>query len=152
MFSTAQNDYLKSLVPVMRQQGYRYYIAYSDNDRDNNYNPDLYVIFAKDKITANSLYSYSVPAGSVRYSIITSNTSYNNTAYRVTTAFVGASTVNIDRYEHIYSNAAPVTDTVQLQPDILYTGEVYARETVSAVGIVLVIGLFVSWFWRFFSR
>lgn len=97
MFSAAQNDYLKSLVPVMRQQGYRYYIAYSDNDRDNNYNPDLYVIFAKDKITANSLYSYSVPAGSVRYSIITSNTSYNNTAYRVTTASVGASTVNIDR-------------------------------------------------------
>ena len=144
MFSTAQNDYLKSLIPAMRRQGYRYYLAYSDND--------LYVIFAKDKIMANSLYSYSVTAGSVRYSIITSNTSYNNTAYRVTTAFVGASTVNIDRYEHIYSNAAPVTDTVQLQPDILYTGEVYARETVSAVGIVLVIGLFVSWFWRFFSR
>ena len=152
MFSTAQNDYLKSLIPAMRRQGYRYYLAYSDNDRDNNYNPDLYVIFAKDKIMANSLYSYSVTAGSVRYSIITSNTSYNNTAYRVTTAFVGASTVNIDRYEHIYSNAAPVTDTVQLQPDILYTGEVYARETVSAVGIVLVIGLFVSWFWRSFSR
>lgn len=152
MFSTAQNDYLKSLVPVMRQQGYRYYIAYSDNDRDNNYNPDLYVIFAKDKITANSLYSYSVPAGSVRYSIITSNTSYNNTAYRVITASVEASTVSVDRYEHIYSNAAPATDTVQLQPDILYTGEVYVRETVSAVGIVLVIGLFVSWFWKFFSR
>ena len=152
MFSTAQNDYLKSLVPVMRQQGYRYYVAYSDNDRSNNYDPDLYVIFSKDKITANSLYSYIVPAGSVRYSIITSNTSYNNTAYRVITASVGASTVSVDRYEHIYSNAAPATDTVQLQPDILYTGEVYVRETVSAVGIVLVIGLFVSWFWKFFSR
>lgn len=73
MFSTAQNDYLKSLIPAMRRQGYRYYLAYSDNDRDNNYNPDLYVIFAKDKIMANSLYSYSVTAGSVRYSIITSN-------------------------------------------------------------------------------
>ena len=152
MFSTAQNDYLKSLVPVMRQQGYRYYIAYSDNDRDNNYNPDHYVIFAKDKITANSLYSYSVPASSVRYNIITSNTSYNNTAYRVTTASVGASTVTVDRYEHVYSNAVPAMDTVQLQPDILYTGEVYARETVSAVGIVLTIGLFVTWFWRLFSR
>lgn len=152
MFSTAQNDYLKSLVLVMRQQGYRYYIAYSDNDRDNNYNPDLYVIFAKDKITANSLYSYSVPASSVRYNIITSNTSYNNTAYRVTTASVGASTVTVDRYEHVYSNAVPAMDTVQLQPDILYTGEVYARETVSAVGIVLTIGLFVTWFWRLFSR
>lgn len=152
MFSTAQNDYLKSLVPVMRQQGYRYYVAYSDNDRNNNYDPDLYLIFSKDKITANSLYSYSVPAGSVRYSIITSNTSYNNTAYRVVTASVGAFTVTIDRYEHVYSNAAPATDTVQLQPDILYTGEVYVRETVSAVGIVLVIGLFVSWFWKFFSR
>ena len=88
----------------------------------------------------------------MRYSIITSNTSYNNTAYRVITASVGASTVSVDRYEHIYSNAAPATDTVQLQPDILYTGEVYVRETVSAVGIVLVIGLFVSWFWKFFSR
>jgi len=152
MFSTSQNDYLKSLVPVMRQQGYRYYVAYSDNDRNNNYDPDLYVIFSKDKITANSLYSYSVPAGSVRYNIITSNTSYNNTAYRVTTASVGASTVTVDRYEHVYSNAVPAMDTVQLQPDILYTGEVYARETVSAVGIVLTIGLFVTWFWRLFSR
>ena len=152
MFSTSQNDYLKSLVPVMRQQGYRYYVAYSDNDRNNNYDPDLYVIFSKDKITANSLYSYSVPAGSVRYNIITSNTSYNNTAYRVTTASVGASTVTVDRYEHVYSNAVPAMDTVQLQPDILYTGEVYVRETVSAVGIVLTIGLFVTWFWRLFSR
>lgn len=152
MFSTAQNDYLKSLVPVMRQQGYRYYVAYSDNDRGNNYDPDLYVIFAKDKITANGLYSYSVPAGSVRYSIITSNTSYNNTAYRVSTASVGVSMVTVDRYEHIYSNAAPATDTVQLQPDILYTEGVYQNETLAAVGIVLTIGLFVAWFWRLFSR
>ena len=29
MFSTAQNDYLKSLIPAMRRQGYRYYLAYS---------------------------------------------------------------------------------------------------------------------------
>lgn len=152
MFSTAQNDYLKSLVPVMRDQGYRYYVAYSDNDRDNSYNPDLYVIFSRDKITANSLYSYSVPAGSVRYSIISSNTSYNNTAYRVTTASLGAFTLSVDRYEHIYSNAVPATNAVMLQPDVLYTGEVYARETLAAVGIVLTIGLFVVWFWRLFSR
>lgn len=152
MFSTAQNDYLKSLVPVMRDQGYRYYVAYSDNDRDNSYNPDLYVIFSRDKITANSLYSYSVPAGSVRYSIISSNTSYNNTAYRVTTASLGAFTLSVDRYEHIYSNAVPATNAVMLQPDVLYTGEVYARETLAAVGIVLTIGLFVTWFWRLFSR
>ena len=136
----------------MRDQGYRYYVAYSDNDRDNSYNPDLYVIFSRDKITANSLYSYSVPAGSVRYSIITSNTSYNNTAYRVTTASLGAFTLSVDRYEHIYSNAAPATNAVMLQPDVLYTGEVYARETLAAVGIVLTIGLFVAWFWRLFSR
>lgn len=152
MFSTAQNDYLKSLVPVMRDQGYRYYVAYSDNDRDNSYNPDLYVIFAKDKITASGLYSYSIPAGAIRYSIITSNTSYNNTAYRVTTASLGAFTLSVDRYEHIYSNAAPATNSVMLQPDVLYTGEVYARETLAAVGIVLTIGLFVAWFWRLFSR
>lgn len=152
MFSTAQNDYLKSLIPVMRHQGFRYYVAYSDNDRGNNYDPDLYVIFSKDKIMADDLYRYSVPDGSVRYSIITSNTSYNNTAYRVTTASLGAFTLTVDRYEHIYSNAAPATNTVLLQPDILYTGEVYVNETLAAVGIVLVIGLFVAWFWRLFSR
>ena len=37
MFSTAQTDVLTSLIPVMRRQGYKYYVAYTNTSTTNSW-------------------------------------------------------------------------------------------------------------------
>ena len=127
MFSTAQTDVLTSLIPVMRRQGYKYYIAYTNTSTSSGWGTsaivDMYVVFSKDEIVANNQYSYSVPAGSVRYAIRTANYSMSdsgvNTERLVSSAFSGTVSVNV--YEHVYTNATFSSSAVQ--PDILYSAE-----------------------------
>ena len=127
MFSTAQTDVLTSLIPVMRRQGYKYYVAYTNTSTTNSWSTpaivDLYVIFSQEEITANNQYSYSVPAGAVRYSIRTSN--YSTSDYGVNTARLVSSnysgTLSINVYEHIYTNATFSSSAVQ--PDILFSAQ-----------------------------
>lgn len=127
MFSTAQTDVLKSLIPVMRRQGYKYYIAYTNTSTTNSWGSsaivDMYVIFSKEEITAKNQYSYSVPGGAVRYSIRTVNYSTSdfgvNTERFVSSSFSG--TVSINVYEHVYTNAT--FSSFAVQPDILYSAE-----------------------------
>ena len=69
MFSTTQIEVVETLVPTMRNSGYKYYIAYT-NTRTGNYTftePDLYFIFSKDEIVASSGYEFIVPEGSIQY-------------------------------------------------------------------------------------
>lgn len=151
MFSTVQTDVIKSLIPVMRRQGYKYYIAYTYT-RTGNFStaePDLYIVFSEDKITASDLYRYTVPSGSVRYSIRTPNYSTNSSAVNtdrlVSSSFSGSLTIN--SYEHIYTNA--VFSGSSVQPDILYEMKGgYQYETSFATAILLaVFVLLVSFRW-----
>lgn len=127
MFSTNQDNIIKTLVPAMRRQGYRYYIAYTNTSTESSWNSssevDLYIIFSSEEILANSQYSYSVPDGAVRYSIRSGNYSTSNNAVNterlVSSSFSG--TVNIDVYEHVYTNAE--FSGYSVQPDILYTAQ-----------------------------
>lgn len=153
MFSTNQLEIVKSIVPTMRSKGYNYYIAYTSTDTSNSWNntvePDLYFIFSKDKITANSGYSYNIPENSVQYVCRSSNfstsTSANNTDRFVKKSYSG--TLKIDVYEHIYSNAE-YGETVVVMPDIL-GGETYA-ETVylQATNFILCAFLFFIVIWE----
>lgn len=151
MFSTVQTDVIKSLIPVMRRQGYKYYIAYTYT-RTGNYStvdPDLYIVFSEDKITASDLYTYSVPSGSVKYSIRTPNYSTNSSAVNTdrlfSSSFSGSLTIN--PYEHIYTNS--VFSGSSVQPDILYEMKGgYEFETSVATAILLaVFVLLVSFRW-----
>ena len=148
MFSTAQLDYIKSTVAVMRNEGYKYYLAYQDNSYSSG-TPDLYIIFSKTEIFANDLYSYFIPNNSVRYAVRT----YNSTNYgqRVTVSDLinGIVTFNIDGYNHISTNAT-FTSLTAHQPD--YCTEVYQYETLGAVCIFISIMFLLSCFWRFFRR
>ena len=127
MFSTTQDNILKTLVPVMRRQGYKYYLAYTNTDTQSSWNSsskvDLYVIFSSEEIVANNQYSFTVPADSVRYSIRSSNyssgTNAVNTARYVSEAYSG--NVNIQAYEHVYTNAE--FSSYSVQPDILYESQ-----------------------------
>lgn len=151
MFSTAQEQYLKSLVPTMVDAGYPYYIAYTYTNTNNSgwgytATPDLYVVFSKQPITANGGYSYTVPANSVRYVIRTGNYSSSNTANNssrvLTETFSGS--LSVDVYEHIYTNAEFAG--VALQPDFGYESGVYSSYvslslTLSVVCILLLFAL-----------
>lgn len=124
MFSTAQIDMINGLVAPMRDEGYLYYIAYTDNTRSNSSDPDLYIYFSKEEIFATDMLRYHVPNASILYSIRTSNgSSYNNTGSRVTFSNIELSRdITIDEVEFVSTNAT-FTQVVPVQPD--YTvGEV----------------------------
>lgn len=149
MFSTAQKDVLTSLIPVMRRQGYKYYIAYTNTNTNTGWTSsavvDLYVVFSSDEIVAKDMYSYSIPSGSVRYAIRTANYSTGNGAVNtdryVTSTYSG--TLTVQEYEHIYTNAEFSTSTVQ--PNILYEargGYAYEAEVGQTITLAVAV-LFV---------
>lgn len=151
MFNTAQTDYIKSLVPTMREQGYEYYVAYSDFDRSDNSSPDVYIVFSREKIDPQGLYVFSIPADSVLYSVNSSNYSRTNgNDIRVSITNYNGSTLTVDRWEHIYTNAEFTGFAVQ--PDITKGTEVQTNETLQAVGIIISVCLLFTVFISFFKR
>lgn len=149
LFSTAQQAYCDSLIPSMRERGFTHYVAYTNTYTDsyNRYEPDLYLIFSKEKITANSLYSYIVPEGSLMYIVRTGNYSTSssavNTARVTSQSFSG--TLSVDVFEHIYSNADYSGSTIQ--PDILAQG-VQQNEYLQAQGIIVTAFFLFIVFWK----
>lgn len=133
----------------MRERGYSYYVAYTHTYTDSYYRnePDLYIVFCKEKITANSAYTYSVPQGAVMYIIRTNNYSTSSSAVntsRVTSQPYGGS-FTVDAYEHIYSNAEFSGSTIQ--PDILSKG-VKQNEILNAQSIVVLAFFLFIVFWQ----
>lgn len=125
MFSTAQNEVIQSLVPAMRRQGYKSYIAYTHTNTNYGYNrpsePDLYILFSDEEIKALSGYTYELNGNVKLYEIRTGNYSTSNNAVntdRIVTSDYTLDTIHIDSYEHIYTNAE--FEGVTVQPDVLY--------------------------------
>lgn len=149
MFNTSQQAYCDSLIPTMRERGYTYYVAYTNtsNDDFNRYQPDLYLVFSKDKITANSAYTYTAPQGSILYILRTNN--YSSSSHAVNTSRVTSQpyggTFTVDEYEHIYSNADYSGTTIQ--PDILSKG-VKQNEILNAQSIVVLAFFLFIVFWK----
>lgn len=145
MFSTNQLEIVKSLVPTMREQGYKYYIAYTYTDTSSSWggtvDPDLYFVFSKEKITAQSGYKYTIPENSIQYVCRTSN--YSTSTSAVNTDRMKKQSIsgqlNINLYEHIYSNAEYGESVVM--PDILggeqYAESVYTQATNFILGALL---------------
>lgn len=155
MFSTTQIEVVQTLVPTMREAGYKYYIAYT-NTKTSNYiftEPDLYFIFSKDKIEASSGYEYTIPEGSVKYACRSGNYSTSssgvNTERYVSSPFSGYLT--IDPYEHIYSNAVYCESSV-VMPDINFRGAGEEYEKTNALGLVVTAVLLFIVFCSFFKR
>lgn len=129
----------------MRNQGYKYYVAYTHTNTDNSWNtstePDLYIVFSKEKITAQSGYKYTIPQNSTRYICRSGNYSSSNNSVNTDRIkkenFSG--TLSINLYEHIYSNAEYGESLVM--PDIL-GGEQYA-ESVYTQATNFILGAFL---------
>ena len=156
MFSTNQIEYVKTLLPTYANQGYKYYIAYTNNDNTNYYstNPDLYVIFSKDKITASDGYNYSVnPEETVIISIRTGNysssTSADNSERVLVNQYVNE-TLFIDEWEHIYTNAEFTGHTLQPDYNLISGGETNVR--LEAITFVLLVSLLITVGSKLFRR
>lgn len=159
MFSTTQIEMLSSLVPTMAADGYKYYVAYTYTSTSGSswggyeVQPDLYVVFSEDKITASNGYTYSVPQGAVRYAIRTANysssSSANNKERIVRQTFSGV--LRVDLYEHIYSNAEYAAESV-VMPDINYRGGGKQLEKTNALGLVATAVLLFVVFVHVFKR
>lgn len=154
MFNQAQQDIINTLVPTMREKGYKYYVAYSfsDPDRGDYYfaSPDLYFVFSKEKITASSAYSYTCPKGSVRFSCRSVN--YSSSRHAVNTDRIESAPfsgkLTIEPYEHIYSNAEFAGTTIQ--PDI-FKGEGVSQNVIGTANtFILCAILFLLVFFKIF--
>ena len=156
MFSTNQTEYVKTLLPTYAEQGYKYYIAYTNNDNTNYYstNPDLYIIFSQDKITASDGYNYELnPETSVIISIRTGNYSSSSSAdnsERVVVNQYVNETLFIDEWEHIYTNAEFTGHTLQPDYNLISGGETNVR--LEAITFVLLISVFITVFSKLFRR
>ena len=144
MFNTAQKDIIESLVPVMRKEGYNFYVAYTNTNTNSGYNrtvpPDLYVVFSRDNLSFNSAYSFNCPDGSVLFTCRTVN--YSSSQYGVNTDRIVKSNISgnvtVEKYEHIYTNAEYSTSVGVRHPDILYSMEGgYAYD--SSVALIIAI-------------
>lgn len=156
MFSTNQIEVTQTLVNTMRQQGYKYYVAYTNTNTSsgwNSYVEDLYIVFSKSEITATSGYSYVVPADSLHYAIRTGNYSSSSSAVNneryVVSYYEGV--LNIDVYEHIYTNAE-FGESILVMPDINYRGAGEQYEKTNGIGLVVTAVLLFVFFCSVFKR
>ena len=152
MFSTAQIDMINGLVAPMRDAGYLYYIAFTDNTRSNSSDPDLYIYFSQEEIFSTDLLQYHIPNNSKLYSIRTSNgSSYNNTGARLSVSNVElGKEITIDQLEFVSTNAT-FTAISEVQPDYTIT-EVGQYETQGGLLFTLSVFLFLFGFLKLFRR
>lgn len=153
MFSTAQLDMINGLTGRMRQEGYFYYLAISDNYRSTGYSyePDLYIYFSKEEIICNDMYSYYIPVNCIKYSIRTSNASSSNTGERISSEVLElGQNIDVDYNEFISTNAS-LTEFAFVQPDFT-VGEVGQYETQGALLFVVCTFLLLFAFSKFFRR
>lgn len=157
MFSTNQLEVIQTLVPTMKNQGYDYYIAYTNTDTSSSWGsttePDLCIVFSSDEITATSGYSYDVPEGSVMYVIRTGNYSTSQSAVNTDRYEISeySGILNIDIYEHVYSNST-YSEGVVVMPDINFRGAGETYEKTNALGLVCTAVLLFICFCSFFKR
>lgn len=149
MFNTNQIEIVETLVPTMLAKGYTHYVAYTNTNTSNwsSTEPDIYIIFSNEEITATSSYSYNIPSDSVRVVVRSSNYSSSTSAVnteRIVTEEYTATTLNVDVYEHIYTNA--VFTGTSIQPDILREGsanQIY--DTYNSVILTAILFFIVLW-------
>lgn len=152
MFSTAQIDMINGLVAPMRAEGFKYYLAVSDNLRDTSSDPDLYIYFSTEEIYATDLYQYHIPGHSKVYQIRTSNgSSYNNTGARIEVVDQELSQeLTVSEVEFVSTNATSTQVTV-LQPDFT-VGEVGQYEMQGSM-LLIVCAFLLSFVWfKIFRR
>ncbi len=153
LFSSNQNLFLKDFIPTVLQGDYKYYIAYTNTSTGNYYTSenDLFVLVSTEPISAEGGYKYQLAGECKLYEIRTGNynssTSANNTE-RVKVSDYTATSLTIDVYEHIYTNAE--YETIIMQPNI-NMGESVTNVNLQATNVLLAVFLlsyFILFIWK----
>jgi len=161
-FSTQELQYLDGLVPSYYENGYKYYVAYTNTNTNSSSSsaqtgtPDMIVYFSKNEITTSGYGQFIVPAGSIKCSVVASDyySGYGSSYYlgsRLLTTSVNSQTLDIPDYEHIFSNAVGTAESVALSPNP-YGMEMKYNETLGAsaflIGVLLMFTVFIRIFMR----
>lgn len=156
MFSTAQQQYIETLIPTYAKAGYKYYVIYSNTVVNSGYytstDPDLYALFSKKAISADDAYTFNVEDDAVLVTIRSGNYSSSSSADntdRVVVSEYDQTVLSIPVYEHVYTNAE--FNSYVLQPDynLISGGETNVRlEAISYIMLVALLITFISSIFR----
>lgn len=151
MFSDAQLNLISGYVSEMRDMGYLYYLAYNQTNTSSADQPDLIIYFSKDEIFGKSLYSYTVPSDSLKYSFRTGNPYSSNYSARVSVERVDSIEIGlaVPVYSHVSTNAKFLTST-EIQPNLAV--EVKSNETQGGILFIFCVFIFLYAFIHFFRR
>lgn len=125
MFTAVESDYLKGLLNVYREQGYKYYVAHTVTESDNVY--DMYVYLSKDEIISTSPSDFELSDNSIVIRIDSSSrndNSYNSSTHSRDTLFHYHGDLSVNLAEFIYTNSNVSYSLIDksLNPDILISG------------------------------
>lgn len=149
MFSTAQQSYINAIIPTYAKEGYKYYVCYTNTVVNSGYygsaEPDLYALFSKAPISAKDAYSFSLEDSAVLVAVRSGNYSSSSSAVntdRVSASEYTQSTLTVDEYEHIYTNAE--FEGITLQPDynLISGGETNVR--LESITFIMLVALFLA--------
>ncbi len=156
MFSSNQQAYIDALLPTYAKEGYKYYVCYTNTLVNSSYyystDPDLYVIFSQERISAADAYTFDIAEPSILVSVRSGNYSTNsnaNNGARVTVSDYSAQELIIQPYEHVYTNAE--FESYALQPDYYLGtgGETNVQvQGVSFIILVIAFYIFIRKLWR----
>lgn len=142
MFTTVESEYLKGLLNVYYEKGYKYYIAHTITEQNNDY--DFCVYLSKDKITSSSPNKFNLSDNSIV--IYVDSSQRNDNSYNPSTGnrdlllvYHGNLTVNIA--EFIYTNSSVSYSLVDnaLNPDILMSGVNSYDNKIFSFGLMFVV-------------
>lgn len=147
MFTQTELDWVKALVETMRGKGYKYYVAQTVTENNNDI--DVIVVFSKKSIGGDGLYRYTISEG-VRYSLDSNGfSSYSGGGVRTTVdSFSGV--LDISNTEFVYTNAEFSGSTIQ--PDLRTTGGGVTGESIQTGVFLLTLVLLVTVLFRVFRR
>lgn len=150
MFTTVENEYLRGLLNVYYEKGYKNYIAHTVTETDNNY--DFYVYLSKDKITANSSHDFVLSDNSIVIyvdSSARSTSGYNpsNSSRDLVSFFSGDLHVHIAEFIYTNANFSYSLINEPINPDILMSGVNSYDNKIFSFGLMfVVVSLFLYMF------
>ncbi len=145
MFSAQELEWLKALVETMRGKGYKYYVAYTVTETNND--SDAIVVFSETPIVGNGLYSFTVNKG-VRYTLDSSGYSSYQGGDARTKVDTYTGNLRVADTEFVYTNAEYAGST--LQPDIRTIGGTVG-ESIQTSGVFITMLFLVVVFYRLFG-
>lgn len=150
MFSAVESEYLRGLLNVYKEQGYKYYLAHTITESDNDY--DFCVYLSQDKITSSAPNKFNLSDNSIV--IYVDSSSRNDNSYNPSTGsrdllLVARGVIDVNVAEFIYTNSEVSYNLIDnaINPDILISGvNSYDNKLFSYGLMFVVISIFLYMF------